>query len=263
MNSPSFLGFPPPLLGMRSQRLQVLYDDGELLALTKPANVLVQADSWYPRLPVLIEAIRYQANAGKPEFKKNGISESGLWAISDLDPEFHGPVLFARSRQIAADLKNDIGSGLITFTYTFLTGKHASENTLQSDLPLARHRSEKRMLVSHTTGKKAVTEFSKIQDAKRFSAWQAVVSYPRRHQMLVHPFECGIPVLGDTRYAGNRPIMLSEIKRNYQKKRDVDEQPLYPGPACYLKQIQLAGRITIDCPQPPKWLGLLKQLEKH
>ena len=88
------LGFPVPLLGMQPVRLPVLFDDGELLALAKPAGVLVQSDPWYANLPELVEAIRFQAHDGKPEFQRLNIGPEGLWAVTDLDPECYGPVLF-------------------------------------------------------------------------------------------------------------------------------------------------------------------------
>ena len=36
------LGFPVPLLGLQPQRLPILFDDGTLIALAKPLDVLVQ-----------------------------------------------------------------------------------------------------------------------------------------------------------------------------------------------------------------------------
>lgn len=262
MSAQFFLGFPQPLLGMVSVRLPVVFDDNQLIAMFKPVDILVQAESWYSRHPVLIEAIRYQAASGKPEFSKFNIPPAGLWAISDLDPELSGPVLFARDRDVAAELKNELGSGRMKFTYEFLSGKPGNQDFLFCDLPLSRHRNEKQMLVSHTTGKKAATRFTRIGQGKSFSVWEAEMELPRRHQALIHPIEVGLPVLGDSLYARDKPLLLSRFKKNYQKKGDFDERPLYPGPACYLKQIQMANGIQIDCPQPPKWRALVSQLEK-
>ena len=263
MKTQTFLGFPQPLLGMESMRLPVIFDDGQLIAVVKPVNILVQAESWYPRHPVLIEAIRYQATSGKPEFTRLNIPESGLWAISDLDPELAGPVLFARNRDFASEMRNDLGSGKFKFVYEFLSRKSSEQAELMCDLPLSRHRHERRMLVSHTTGKKAATRLRHSGTLKNFNVWEAEMDLPRRHQALLHPLEMGLPVLGDGLYAHEKPLLLSRLKKNYQKKGDVDERPLYPGPACFLKQILLLDGTPVACPEPVKWRGLLRQLEKY
>lgn len=256
------LGFPVPLLGMTPVRLPVLYDDGEVLALAKPVNVLVQADPWYPRLPVFIEAIRHQALAGKPEFQKLAIGSSGLWAVTDLDPECYGPVVFARNRQVAEDLRNAFGAGDFTFRFKFLTRSRLKDSDLLCELPLARHRHENKMLVSHTTGKKAVTRMRRLEKSGSVEIWDGTTQFPRRHQLLIHPFETGLPVLGDACYAGEKSLLLSRFKRNYQPKKDVDERPLYEGAAYFLEQVILPNGETITTTEPPRWKGLVGQLTR-
>ncbi|MEX0324771.1 MAG: hypothetical protein AB3N33_01650 [Puniceicoccaceae bacterium] len=257
------LGFPVPLLGMQPVRLPVLYDDGQLLALAKPVGVLVQEDGWYPRLPVLVEAIRHQSRQGKGEFQRMGIGEEGLWAVTDLDPECHGPVLFARDRDRAEDLRSSLGSGHFTFTFSFLTRGKMADVTLECTLPISRHRHQPRVLVSHTTGKRSSTCFQLEGPVAGCREWTARIAYPRRHQVLLHAIESGLPVLGDERYARDPLPLLSKIKRGYQPKADLEERPLYDGPAYYLKKLDLGNGTVVNCPLPPRWNGLCRQLEKH
>lgn len=257
------IGFPAPLLGVDPIRLPVLYDDGELLALAKPPGVLVQQDSWYPRLPVLIEAIRYQAEREKPEFVKLGIGKAGLWAVTDLDPECAGPLLLTRSRDTAEDLKNQFGSASLHFTFKLLTPSTPDKDMLECDLPLARHGRLPRMLVSHTTGKTSRTTFSREAEVGAYTLCSARTRFPRRHQVLLHAFECGLPVLGDRIYAKSSPVMLSRLKRDYHFRRDQDERPLYDGPAYYLSELEIPGQAVISMPPPPRWPGLVKQLQKY
>lgn len=256
------LGFPVPLLGMEPVRLPVLYDDGDLLALAKPVGVLVQSDAWYPKLPVLIEAIRHQSQQQKPEFARLGIDDEGLWAITDLDPDCYGPVLFARNRETAESLKSELGSGKFTFTFRFMSRSKVTEPVIDCSLPIARHRHQARILVSHTTGKKAATQFVFEEANGATNLWQAMTQFPRRHQIMLHSSESGLPVMGDTLYARENLLLLSQLKRNYQYKRDAEERPMYPGPAIYLSRIDLEGRMIL-CPEPPRWNGLRKQLGKY
>lgn len=263
MKKAAYLGFPPPLLGMQAVRLPVFFDDGEMLLLAKPPGILVQQDTWYPRLPVLVEAIRYQAAHGKPEFRKQGISPEGLWAVTDLDPECHGPVLFARSRDRADALRNAYGSGAFSFEFEFLTRNEPPSGPLGCDLPLARHVREGRMLVSHSTGKRSHTSFSLIRPVGRWFLASAHTAYPRRHQVLVHAMELGLPVVGDKRYATIRPPMLSSLKRGYRPPKDREEGPLYDGPAYFLRQLCIPSHGAVQTPPPRKWDALLKQVARH
>jgi 23S rRNA-/tRNA-specific pseudouridylate synthase len=261
--SQQFLGFPPPLLGTEAQRLPVVYDNGETMALAKPAGVLVQQDGWYPRHPELIEAIRYQARSGKPEFGRLAIPEDGLWGVTDLDPECAGPVLFSRSRDRAEELRNEHGSELFEFTYILLTQGSAMVEQVECDLPLARHTHRAHMVVSHSTGKKAATVFRYIGRVGRHSCYEARTRFPRRHQILLHAHESGLSILGDDLYAGSRLVYLSSLKKDYRPRRDMPERPLYPGPAYYLKSVTVPGLGNIDGGAPRRWEGLCQQLSRH
>jgi 23S rRNA-/tRNA-specific pseudouridylate synthase len=257
------LGFPPPLLGHRPQRLPILFDDGSLMALAKPQAVLVEADSWFPRVPVLVEAIRYQSSLGKPEFLRHGIAGEGLWNVFGLDPECHGPALFARSREQAEQLRNQLGSEAFEFTFTFLSKGCPGVDSIECTLPMARHAHQRRMLVSHTTGKKASTLFERNASVGAFHLWTARTRYPRLHQIPLHAFESGLPVLGDAVYARSQPPLLSKLKRHYTAKDDSGERPLYEGPAYYLSEVRIPSGEIINCPEPPRWGGLIKQLGMH
>lgn len=257
------IGFPSPLLGATC-RLPVRYDSGSLMALEKPGNVLVIQDNWYPKTPVMIEAIRYQAMNGKPEFRRAGIPESGLVAIHDLDPECAGPVLFARDEDTATDWKNLLGSRQLHFTFYFLSESGGHTEGISCDLPLARHVELPRMLVSHKSGKRAETDFVRIKPIGRFTLWAAKTTYLRRHQILLHALESGIPVAGDLHYALTPPLKLSRFKGGYRPKKDREESPLYEFPAYYLGTIEeFRSGLRIECPPPARFQGMLRQLERH
>jgi 23S rRNA pseudouridine1911/1915/1917 synthase len=263
MPSDDYLGFPVPLLGWAPVRLPVLFDDGQRIALAKPPGVLAQQDSWFPRLPVLVEAIRHQAAAGKPEFKRLRIGQAGLWAVTDLDPELAGPVLFARDREQAEVLRNALGSGEFLFSYELVTSAAPPSEALSCDLPLARHSRQPCMLVSHTSGKRSETAFETVEVRGGYAVIRASTHFPRRHQVLLHAYESGLPVLGDTVYARTPPLLLSRLKRNYRPHPDREERPLLDGPACYLRELQIGDSCRIQMAPPSRWRGLLKQLEKH
>jgi len=263
MPQTTHIGFPPPLLGHQPQRLPVCYDDGEVLAIVKPIDVLVTQDNWYPNLPTLVAAIAYQAGQDKPELKSLGVDREGLWAVTDLDPEVAGPVVFCRSREKADALRNDLGSHQFRFTYLLVTDKQPADASLFCDLPLARHVRQKRMLVSHTSGKRCETHFHQVGTiSRRFSLWQAETSYNRLHQVRLHAFEVGLRVVGDMLYSQSPLPFLSRIKKDFRPSRKREERPLLDGPAAALTTIDLpdGSRIAID--PPAKLASFIRQAGK-
>lgn len=249
---------------MRPLRLPVIADDGDLLALAKPIDALVLPDNWYPRIPVLVEAIRYQAENGKPEFQRLNIPSSGLNAIYGLDPDVSGVCVMTRSPERAEQLRNDVGSGLCKFRFHLVAEKAPEEDELECDLPMARHFTEARMLVSNRTGKKAQTIFRRIDRVGRYSLWEAETDFPRRHQIALHAFECGIHIVGDETYAGGTPLYLSQLKRNYRtRQRDEEETPIHPAIAVHLVEWSHQDGTKITCEPSKTFVALLKQVKRY
>lgn len=249
---------------MQPVRLPVIFDDGDRIALDKPSGVLVLADNWYPRFPVLVEAIRYQAERGKPELQRLSVGESGLYAIYSPDPEISGVIWMARTSEAAEKLKDDFGAERMRFVFHFVAASSPPSETVECDLPLARHFHERRMVVSHSTGKQAKTRFECLERMGRYALWQAESALPRRHQVLLHALESGISVLGDTVYANNPLLYLSQIKRNYRiSRRSEEESPLHSGPAVHLVEVALGDGTVSTAPPGKSFVNLLRQLRQH
>lgn len=258
------IGFPPPLLGMRSTRLPVLWSDRIGLALNKPAGIQILPDNWYPRAPLLADSINYQAAKGKPELRRLGIPKEGVRAIYTMEPDVSGVALFATDPELGEFWSNAYGSEGFELTFHFLSSKTVGRETLECDLPIARHNRENRVLVSHSTGKKAFTRFRRLQSIGRYHLWEAVTRYYRMHQLPLHALEVGLDVVGDTFYSRSEPIYLSQIKRHYRQGKDEIERPLYPHAALHLVNLRVpmpdGGLFDISAPVPDRMGVLLKKL---
>jgi 23S rRNA pseudouridine955/2504/2580 synthase len=125
------------------------------------------------------------------------------------------------------------------------------------------------MIVSHTTGKKTSTTFRLEQRYRGYAVWTATTTFDRLHQIRLHAAECGVPIVGEARYAKTAPIFLSEIKRDYRPAGGGTrvEQPLYGELCLHLSQICFAdtdgSRTTVEAPLPKAFAVLLKRLAEH
>ncbi len=250
---------------MRPLRLPVIWKNEAGFALDMPAGVQILPDNWYPRTPLLAESINYQAAQGKPEMQRLGIPESGATAIYSMEPDMSGVALFAFDSETAEFWRNAYGSEQFELQIEFIAERGPQSNELTCDLPIARHASENRVLISHNTGKKAFTAFRLLENiGQRFSRWEAKIRFYRMHQVFIHALECGIPILGDRQYARSTPLYLSSLKRGYRPSRHKEEAPLYDGCPLHLRRVTLplpgGDTTTIEAPLPNKYKVLIKRL---
>lgn len=268
-DAPTQIGFPPPFLGERPVRVPVVWNHPLGFALDKPAGVQVLPDNWYPKVPVLTEAINYQVSQGKGELRRLGLGEEEARAIFQTEPEMAGIALYAKNAEIGAFWSNACGSDQFEFTVHFLSARAPQgAETLECDLPMARHGGrEQRMLVSHRTGKKTETTFQFLGRRGRYSLWEARTPFLRVNQVQLHAFEVGLAVVGDREYAGESPFYLSMVKRDFRLKRDQTEAPLYDGPIMFLAGVKMpmpdGDAVTLQVPPPKRFTAVIRNLERY
>lgn len=254
----SHIGFPPPLLGAKPQRLPVLYQNEELIALLKPTGVTLASHRWYPDWPNLTQVINCQSQADKPELKRLQIDK--ISPVFLLDPEISGVALWAKSTDMIAFYRNQLGSSFMRFHFVFIASQDATTlSERECDLPVAEHCSERRMLISHKTGKRAKTLFQPLQPIDAYPSyylWEAVTAYPRLHQIRLHAFESGLFMPGENCYM-KRQKQLSTSRRHHRLKLQKISNKLLPSThflCLYLSHIDLSlsdGRnVTIVAPIP-------------
>jgi len=260
---PDAIGFPPPLLGEQPLRLDVLGAvPGQWLALDKPTDVLPEAHRWYPERPDLLAALNEQVAAEKPELAPLEIAKAG--SVYKAEPEVSGVLLLATGEEAYKGLRDAYGSGLFTFTFQFLAKDDGGKAERTCELPLAMHRTQPRGLVSHESGKKCVTHFLRLERLGGFGWWEARTTYVRTHQIRLHAAEVGLPIVGDRLYRGPKPIMLSDLKRDYRSRGE--ESPLYGGLCLHLNGLEVAApdwAFTLESPLPKGFNVLLRRIRRH
>ena len=266
--TPTHIGFPKPLLGEQPVRLPIYWNSELGFALEKPSGVQVITDNWYPRVPVLTEALNYQASQEKGELQRLGVARSGAKAIFQCEPDLAGLALFAKDPATADFWTNAYGSYEFEIKVHLLVVRAPADlETCECDLPLARHGQEKEVLVSHRTGKKTLTRFQRLQSRGKYSIWEATVDYLRIHQIQLHAYEVGLPIVGEMQYARESEVYFSQLKRSYVPKGNDPERPIHAGPAMFISTLTIplpsGEKVTIQRPAPKHFTVLLKALARH
>jgi hypothetical protein len=192
------------LLGTSSRKLRAATLEAApgLLFVEKPADVALGEDPLWRRTPRLEAAIREQAAAGRKAFTVHGCEHAR--PVFHVPPGVAGPTPLAVTDEAGAEARNAYGSDLLRLFFQFFALPRGPvlepQSRITVDLPLARHRREPRMLVSHRTGKRASTHFRLIRAGKspaEPSLWEAETGLLRPHQLWVHAREAGLHPLRD------------------------------------------------------------------
>jgi 23S rRNA-/tRNA-specific pseudouridylate synthase len=189
-----------------------------------------------------------------------------LSPIYVIDTELGGIILCAKNKQFYNKFRNAYGSDEMTLRFTILARNDADfPLEIICNLPIARHYEGNRMMISHTTGKKAQTIFRKIETLKQFVLWSAETTFLRKHQIRLHAQELGIKILGEDIYAKIPVPFLSDFKSKVKPNRKGILMPLYPTVCIYLSEIRFCyggSNIKVVSPLPDKFAAMLKIIQK-
>lgn len=238
------IGFPPPLLGAEPHRLPVVASGPGWLVLDKPVGPLIDAHPWYPGAPSLVAGLRVQAEAGKPELEPFAISH--VAAVHFLEAEATGLALITLDRDRKAELRNLVGSSLVTFRYRFFVRKQPDGEVCECSLPLSGDDAGCQAVINRKKGKKSHTAFRRIMDYGLCAEWEATTTLPRPHQVRLHARESGLSLIGDTLYDGSSSPLVGDILGQRAGERAAN--PLFPGLALRLVSLELPGQ-TITAPE--------------
>ena len=168
---------------------RVLYRDGDVLVLDKPAGVAVhKGPKGGPVLEDGFEALRF----GLPE--RPGLAHR-------LDKDTAGCLVLGRHRRALADLGRQFAAGTIAKTYWAVVRGGPTDDAGTIDAPLMK-RDEHRgwsMTVSDG-GLKSITDW-RVLGRGPGVAWLELVPFTgRTHELRAHRAHKGFPILGDPIY---------------------------------------------------------------
>ncbi len=190
----SFKKRPGPDLTPQSIPLDIIYEDAHLIAVNKPAHMVVHPapGNWSN---TFVNALLGHCALPKTSEFRPGI-------VHRLDKETSGMLIAAKSEITHQKLTELFAERKIRKEYIAIAiGKVPS---LKIDLPMRRcpiHR--KKMVIAEEEGKEAITEVELLGYNGTLSKVHLKPTTGRTHQLRVHLKHLGNPILGDKLYGKN------------------------------------------------------------
>ena len=169
----------------------VLYEDEHILAVDKPAGLLI-----HPSRSRLTGTL---ANRVIGYYEKTG-QNCAFHPITRLDRDTFGIVLLAKNAHVHAALNQLHGQGALGKTYHAFVLDGPATDTGIIDAPIARKPLPSLLREVSPEGKPSVTEFTVLERQARFCKLALRPITGRTHQLRVHCAHRGFPILGDPQY---------------------------------------------------------------
>jgi RluA family pseudouridine synthase len=182
--------------------IPILYEDADIVAVDKPEG-LAAIPERRPHSPSLLEILQAQRR-------------ERLYIVHRLDKETSGVIVFARNAQAHRWLNEQFETRAVEKTYVALVHGVIAGDEGVIEAPLRQFGSG-RVAVDPQRGKPSITEYC-VQE--RFKSSTLAEAYPRtgrRHQIRVHLYHLGHPIIGDPLYGDkSRPAQYPRLMLHAQ-----------------------------------------------
>ena len=184
-------------------RVEIIYQDRDIIAINKPARLLSVADAKENKQHALA-ILRTQLTRGKNSAK--------LWPVHRLDRDTSGILLFATSKEMREAIMANWSSA--EKIYLAIVEGIPKEDKMTIDQPLRVDEKEYRMHVGkHPNAKSAITHYTIKQKSPKSSLLEVKIDTGRQHQIRAHLSWLGHSIIGDERYGTKGSRMGLHSKR--------------------------------------------------
>jgi 23S rRNA pseudouridine1911/1915/1917 synthase len=260
---------PRTKMGPEDIGLDVLYEDDHLLAVNKPAGLVVHP-TYKHAAGTLMNALLGHARTWRSPQRPS--------IVGRLDKLTSGLVMVAKTAEAHSKLQRALsstaGSTPCEKEYLAVVYGHVKVKRGEIDLRLAPSRTDRRRIVaSATVGAASLTRFERIAHVAAprvgLSLVRCRLVTGRRHQIRVHLAARGWPIVGDAAYG--EPALSPAESRHWSRIVDVELAAAlraFPRQALHASRVVFVHpvtreRVVIEAPLPADFEDLLAVTNLH
>jgi RluA family pseudouridine synthase len=230
----------------------VIFENENIIAVNKAAGIQVGGDRWDESRERLDKLIAETINP-----------PSKIFTVHRIDRDTSGLVVFAKNNETHRRLSIAFEGRDVAKRYIAIVHGRPSWQETACDLPLIPNGNKlHQTIIDKYQGKKSFTRFVLLCSAGNYSVIEALPETGRTHQIRVHIAALGHPVVCDSLYGKDKPVMLSELKRNWRGD-PYEEKPLLARLGLHAAELAIpAESMNLKAPLPKDMASLIKQMEK-
>jgi len=214
--------------------LTVLYEDEHILAVDKPAGMLIH--------PSRATNTGTLANRVLAYYQKTGCC-CAFHPVTRLDRDTFGVVLLAKNAHIHALLNELHNEGSLKKSYEALVLAGPDQEEGEISAPIARRPLPSLLRYVSEEGKPSLTRYRVLERFDGCSRLRLEPVTGRTHQLRVHCAHKGFPILGDPQYGSRESISLSQ-KMGYSTQQLCAAELSFPHPVTG-QPLVLRSKLTV------------------
>ena len=179
----------------KNKKMNIIYEDKELLVINKPAGLLTIATE-----KEMFKTLYHQAR----EYVKKQNPKNKIFIVHRLDKETSGIVVFAKNEKVKKELQLNWNSVAYLREYLAIVEGNVKtkKGTIKSYLI-----EDKTLKVHSTDSKKgslAITHYETLASTKAYSLLRIQIDTGKKNQIRVGLSDIGHPIIGDKKYGSKK-----------------------------------------------------------
>ena len=212
---------PAPALEPEPIPLEVLHEDGDVIVLNKPADLVVHPGAGVREGTLAAALLHHDPALGGV----GGEGRSGI--VHRLDRGTSGAMVVARTGAAHRALADQVRERTVEKIYDAVVWGRPADEEGEIDQPIGRHPTQRwKMATGVVHGREAVSRYRVVETVPGFARVSIRILTGRTHQVRVHMAAIGYPLVGDLTYAGDRSRSLIDPRRR-QAVRAIDRPALH------------------------------------
>ena len=184
----------PPGVLPQDIPLDIVYQDEDMAVINKPQGMVVHPAAGNEQ-GTLVNALLFALN------DLSGIGgEVRPGIVHRLDKDTSGLLVVAKNNAAHLELSEQIKTKKARRIYRALVSGNIKEEEGKVDLPIGRHRFDRKKMAVVQNGRCAVTGYRVLERFGRYTYVECKLETGRTHQIRVHMKQLGHPVVGDEKY---------------------------------------------------------------